>query len=106
MALLCVLVAGTSSAPSSGALKLMVVETEDDRVRRELKEAKRELKRTMKMQQWLEEKTRRWGHAHAGPQALLAYCVSTVHFEWFVLLLSCAPAQAPRGCPESRGGAE
>ncbi len=38
----------------------MTVETEEDRVRRELKEAKKELKKNMKMQQWLEEKARRF----------------------------------------------
>jgi hypothetical protein len=40
-------------------VKLVTVESEAERVQRELKEAKKELKRNLKMQMWLEEKARR-----------------------------------------------
>ena len=37
----------------------MTVESEAERIKRELKQAKAEMKKSMKMQQWLEEKARR-----------------------------------------------
>ena len=84
--------------PGGAVQTLMTVETEEERVKRELKEAKREMKKNMKMQQWLEEKARRYrGLAFGSVRESTRITSAVVHSPLTVSSVHCSACRV-QGC--------